>query len=76
MPIHSTMDIYSLPGSLVRFTNLDAGYKGDQERAAKYLELNKTYRVDEIHVGSFSTRVYLVGIPGVNFNSVLFINVY
>ena len=30
----------------------------------------------EIHVGSFSTRVYLVGIPGVNFNSVLFINVY
>lgn len=66
------MDIYSPKGTKVIFDMPDAGYPYHQEIAKKHLVVGKVYTVDYTEVHSCSTDVYLVGLPDVAFNSVLF----
>lgn len=66
------MDIYSPPGTRVRFAHPTNGWPIDQETAAKHLVVGEVYTVDGADVHSSSTTVYLVGYPDVGFNSVMF----
>lgn len=71
-PEITCMDIYSPPGTRVRFAHPTNGYLIDQETAAKHLVVGEVYTVDHADVYSSSTTVYLVGYPDVGFNSVMF----
>ena len=66
------MNIYSDPGTKVIFANPTYGYPHDQENAKQHLTADKVYTVDHTDVFDSSTDVYLVEVPGVAFNSVLF----
>ena len=70
------MDIYSKPGSVIKYSNPDNGPKMDQDLAAKYLILGEEYIVYKTEVFNFHTKVYLIDFPDIEFNSVLFENVY
>ena len=67
-----TMDIYSKPGTKVRFAYPDAGYPHHQADARKHLEEGYGYTVERTEVESCHTDVYLQEIPSVAFNSVMF----
>lgn len=69
---HELMDIYSKPGTKVRFIaeNPD-GYNISKE-SAKLLKLDRVYTIDHTEVGGWSTEVYLKEFPGKIFNSVWF----
>ncbi len=69
-----TMDIYSQKGAKVRFAFPDNGWRGDQEDAAKYLELGKVYTVEYTSVGGSRTDVQLQEVPEKMFNSVHFVS--
>lgn len=66
------MDIYAKKGHKVVFANPNSGYVGHQKMARKYLTLGKTYTVEKTAVSPWHTDVYLVEVPGIGFNSVLF----
>ncbi len=66
------MDIYAKKGTRVKFIWPSSGYLSDQEVAAKFLEVGKTYTVDATAVGGWQTIVYLKEIQDVGFNSVMF----
>lgn len=69
------MDVYSKPGSKVRFANPDSGRDYDIKLAKKELKVGQIYTIDYTDVGSWHTDVYLVEKPGIPFNSVHFANV-
>lgn len=69
------MDIYSKPGTPVKFVNPTFGYEYHQETARKHLKVGNIYTVKETVVDSWHTDVYLEEVPGVPFNSVLFDNI-
>lgn len=67
------MDIYAPHGTKVIYDSPTSGYPYDQEAAKKAgLVVGGVYVVNFTVVHSSSTDVYLVGIPGQYFNSVLF----
>ncbi len=66
------MNIYALPGHMVRCSTHTAGYEYHQEIARKHLKLGAEYTVDHTVVGGWHTDVFLVEVPGVAFNSVFF----
>ena len=67
------MNIYSPKGTKVMFDMPEAGYPYDQKKLKEQgLIVGKIYTIDYTDVFSSSTDVYLVGFPGVNFNSVNF----
>lgn len=69
----STMDIWSPPGTYVKYLNKN-GYESDRERANKVLEEGKQYTVYKIDVGSSRSTVQLVEFPDQWFNTVMFEN--
>jgi len=70
------MNIDAKKGEKVIFTNPDAGYKNDQETAAKHLIVNKEYTVIRTDIDNWHTDVILEEIgEGVMFNSVMFSDV-
>ena len=66
------MDVYSKKGTKVIFDHPNAGYDHHIETAREHLEVGKEYTVDHTDVGGSHTDVYLVEIPDVAFNSVMF----
>ena len=72
----STMNIYALPGHIVKVTERTktAGYDSDSKQVAEKLEIEKEYRVKHTTVNNFSTSVVLEGFPDITFNSVSFVD--
>lgn len=66
------MDIYSTPGSKIKFDPKDNGWPYQNEEARKRLEVGSIYTVDRIEVGSWMSYVYIEEYPGYGFNTVLF----
>jgi hypothetical protein len=66
------LDIYAQGGTQVVFNHPNAGWPWDQKVAAHHLVVGATYTVERTIVHSSRTEVYLVEVPGVVFNSVLF----
>lgn len=66
------MDIHAKNGSKVVFYHPANGYTHHQETAAKHLEVGQEYTVDYTDVGGYHTDVFLIEVPGVAFNSVMF----
>jgi hypothetical protein len=74
--LHECMEIYSKPGTKVRFTAKNPeGYNISKE-SAKLLKLDKVYTVDHTDVSGWFTDVYLKEFPDKIFNSVWFEKVY
>lgn len=67
------MDIYTKPGSKVKYANFKNGLPKDRELCKRRLIPNEIYTVEKIFVGESRTGVVLKGIPGM-FNSVMFNN--
>jgi hypothetical protein len=65
------MDIYAKPGTLVMFDGR-GGYEGEQEAAKKLLTMRGVYAVERVDVFSSSSTVYLAGVKGRGFNTVMF----
>lgn len=59
-------------GDKVVYKNPDNGYTHDQEKAREHLELGQTYTLDHVDIDAFYTAFYLIEVPGIAFNSVLF----
>lgn len=74
LPEEETMDIYSPPGTKVRFNNY-GGYPKDSEKARKFLTLGQVYTVRETEVDNWRTDVCLREFPGERFNHTLFVKV-
>lgn len=68
---YEAMDIYSKPGTRVRFTG-HGGYDHHKEHANKFLTVDQVYTVERTEVGGWHTDIYLEGFPHEGFNSVMF----
>jgi hypothetical protein len=70
------MDIFkAVSDGKIVFYYPQNGMKGDVDRAEKYqLKVGKTYTIDFVDTGSWSTDVFLKEIPNVAFNSVQFVD--
>jgi len=66
------MNIYAKQGSKVIFSNPNAGYDFDQQRAGEHLEVGKVYTVRRTEVQDSSSQVFLEEVPAIGFNTVLF----
>lgn len=64
--------IFCKHGDKVTFSHPDYGLECDKEQARDYLAVGAAYTVDEIHVGRSRTEIWLLEVPEVSFNSVLF----
>jgi len=69
-----TMDIETRIGAKIKFSYPENGYGSTRETVDAYLSKGKTYTVERINIGGWSTSVYLEEVPGIGFNSVLFEN--
>lgn len=72
-----TMDIrapYMTPVIVVHddIGNVLNGTPSDKELVAQHLKLDTVYYVHHTDVGDWATKVYLMEVPGVTFNSVNF----
>lgn len=70
-----SMNPHASKGTRIIFSNPNYGMPYDSELAAKFLETGKTYTVDRTEVYSSFTKVFLIEVPDVPFNSVLFADV-
>ncbi len=70
------MDIYSPIGTKVKYItpNKLAAKWSSNDCPETHLVLNNVYEIKDIWVGHSSTKVALVGFPGLEFNSVHFAN--
>lgn len=59
-------------GSTLKFMYPDNGYHADQALGRALLRVDHVYTLAAISVHPYHTEVYLVEVPGVSFNSVLF----
>lgn len=59
-------------GLKVRFAHPNSGYPTDQERAKEYLELGAVYTISNFLVDAWYTNIWLVEVPDMHFNSVMF----
>jgi hypothetical protein len=66
------VNIYAQHGDRAAFKNPTNGLEGDQQKALKHLTVDEIYTVDRTVVHNWHTDVFLVEVPGVYFNSVLF----
>lgn len=69
------MNIYARCGDKVIYMHPTYGYISDQDQCRKHLVLEAPYTIERISIGRSHTNVYLQEIPGVAFNSVMFIDV-
>ncbi len=68
------MNIYTLPGKIVKCTYLNIGTPEDIDKANKLLTLNKEYTVLKSKVGKLETKVWLEEINNVYFSPLHFAN--
>lgn len=73
-PLSRTMNIYTPPGSKIRFSLAGNGYPDASQRAREVLVINEVYTVRNIQVGGWTSYVTLEEVPG-SFNTVMFSNV-
>ena len=66
------MNIYSEPGTKVKFSFPENGRDWDQEKTKKHLDVNGIYTVLRTVVHHSTTDVYLEEVYGIAFNSVNF----
>lgn len=66
------MNIYAMPGDLVKYLFSNKGDHFDIRNGLRYLEEGRTYTVDYTEPWSIHTNVFLKEVPGVSFNSVQF----
>lgn len=59
-------------GSRLKFKNPLNGYHADQALARLNLRVDHVYTLSAISIHAFHTEIYLVEVPGVSFNSVMF----
>lgn len=71
---YDSMDIYSKPGTKVRFTGY-GGYEYQQEFARRFLDIDGIYTVEDTDVQAWHTDVFLRERPKKGFNSVMFAEV-
>lgn len=64
------MNIYTLPGTKVRFT-AEGGQESENAEARSLLEIGGLYTVKETEVGNWCSEVYLEEVKG-GFNTVMF----
>ena len=60
------------PGDIAEFTKPKNGRAEHQEEAAEHLTVGESYTVTRVEVGGWHTDIWLEGVAGVRFNSVLF----
>jgi hypothetical protein len=66
------MDVYSKHGTKVCYANFQCGLDYDQEHARKHLKPDGVYTVNGTSVGTWSSTVRFIEVPGVEFNTVMF----
>lgn len=69
------MNIYTLPGKIVKCTYLNIGTQKDIEKANKLLGLNQEYTVLKSKVEKLETKVWLEEINNIYFSPLHFANV-
>lgn len=67
-----TMNVYANHGDKILFYYPNNGLPMDKEKAKKFLKQGEIYTVDRTKVFSDFTIVFLIEIPDVPFNSVMF----
>lgn len=67
-----SMNINAPDDTKIVYCNPNNGMPRDQEKAKKYLTLDKEYTVDYTLPGEFSSKVCLREVDGVWFNTVMF----
>jgi len=67
-----TMSIESEQGEKVKFIETYPFTWGVDKENANYLKLGNIYTVDRTEIHSFHTKVYLLEVPNIPFNSVWF----
>jgi len=58
-------------GMKVRYIG-EGGWDADKVHANKYLTVGEIYTVDIIDIGNWSSDVYLIEFPEIDFNTVMF----
>jgi hypothetical protein len=71
-----SMSINAKRGHKVTVTerSIGNGYPLDEEKARHYLKVGQDYYVERVEVHDWSSTVTLIGFPGIQFNSVHFID--
>lgn len=69
------MNIYTLPGKIVKCTYLNIGTPKDTDKANKHLKLNEEYTVLKSKVEKLETKVWLEEINNIYFSPLHFANV-
>lgn len=69
------MNIYAPPGSKIKYSEFNNGYRYDKNIAEKHLIRGEIYTVLRTDVSNYHTSVYLVEVPNIGFNSVMFSDV-
>lgn len=67
-----SLNIYTKPGTPVRFSFPANGYKEDQQQANKWLKEGHTYHVQSIHQDGYKHLLVLKEIAFETFNSFMF----
>lgn len=67
-----SMNIYLKKGTKIIYNNYGSGYPHNRKTAEEHLVRRECYTVDHTVVGSYATDVYLVEVPDIPFNSVMF----
>jgi len=71
-----TMNIHALSGTPVMAVQenmiVQNGHQVDKDLVLTHIELDKVYHVNYTVVGDWTTKVYLMEVPGIAFNSVNF----
>jgi hypothetical protein len=66
------MNTDAKPGAKVVYAYPEFGNEYEQAEANANLELNKTYTVSRVAEGDWSSTVFLVEVPEIGFNVVMF----
>ena len=68
------MDIYAEPGTKILYPNREDVVESERKFATRHLKPGSIYTIKKIDRGNWSTAVYLEEVPGISFNSVLFVD--
>lgn len=69
------MNIHAEKCAKIVYDHPDYGYDADQQVAGTYLRVGARYTVDHVRVGGWVSYVYLLEVPNIGFNTVLFSDV-
>lgn len=69
------MNIYSKHGDKIIFDHPNYGWENDQKIAKDHLVIGEIYTVDRISIDRSQSKVFLIEVDGIPFNTVLFSNI-